>query len=64
MKHRKGKSTLKKWTCPECGLNARKGIKGNPMIRHEPYDKKIDHTVYFIQADGLPHTIYKDNTSN
>ena len=40
------------------------GIEDNPMIRHEPYEKKIGHTVYFIQADGLPHTIYKDKHTN
>ena len=58
-KGRKGTSTLHKWTCPECGLNARIGIKGNPEIRHEPCEQKTGHTVFFIQADGLPHTIYK-----
>jgi hypothetical protein len=58
-KGRKVTSTLHKWTCPECGLNARIGIKGNPEIRHEPCEQKTGHTVFFIQADGLTHTIYK-----
>jgi hypothetical protein len=30
---RKGKSTLKKWCCPECGLNVRMGISGDPKLR-------------------------------
>ena len=57
-KSRKGTSTLKKWTCPECGLNVRMGIKGDPEIRHEPCEKKSGHAVFFIMADGLKHTIY------
>jgi hypothetical protein len=61
-KRRKGKSTLHKWTCPECGLNARMGIKDNPMIRHEPCEQKTSHAVFFVRADGLSHTIYKDNS--
>jgi len=60
-KRRKGKSSLHKWTCPECGLNARMGIKDNPMIRHEPCELKTGHAVFFVQVDGLSHTIYKDN---
>jgi hypothetical protein len=58
-KSRKSTSTLHKWTCPECGLNARIGIKGNPEIRHEPCEQKTGHPVFFIQADGKSHTIYK-----
>lgn len=30
----KGKSTLKKWCCPKCGLNVRMGIAGDPLLRH------------------------------
>jgi hypothetical protein len=48
-KERKGKSTLKKWTCPVCGLNARMGIKGNPQIRHDPCEKDTGRIVFFIQ---------------
>lgn len=58
-KMRKGKSTLHKWTCPECGLNARIGIKDDPRLRHDPCEKKCGHEVFFVQADGLTHTIYK-----
>ena len=62
-KRRKGKSSLHKWTCPECGLNARMGIKDNPLIRHEPCEIKTGHAVFFVQLDGLIHTIYKDKDS-
>jgi hypothetical protein len=58
-KSRKGKSTLKKWSCPECGLNVRIGIKGNPELRHEPCEKISGHAVFFVRADGLAHTIYR-----
>ena len=57
-KGKKGTSTLKKWTCPECGLNVRIGIKGNPEIRHEPCEQESGHAVFFVQADGLCHTIF------
>ncbi|MBN1669060.1 MAG: hypothetical protein JW862_18345, partial [Anaerolineales bacterium] len=57
-KGRKGTSTLHKWTCPECGLNARFGIKGNPEVIHEPCSQKKGEKVFFVQADGLTHTIF------
>ncbi len=60
MKIRKGKSTLKKWKCPVCGLNARMGIKDNPTIRHDLREQKIGHALFFVQMDGLKHTIYQD----
>jgi len=56
-KKRKGKSTLKKWTCPECGLNARMGIKGNPELLHQPCGEVL------VSADGLTHTIYEGERS-
>ncbi|MFH1446876.1 MAG: hypothetical protein ABIG43_05650 [Chloroflexota bacterium] len=62
-KRRKGKSTLHKWTCPVCGLNARMGIKGDPRIRHDTCEQKTGLAVFFIQVDGLPHTIYKGKDS-
>ena len=63
-KSRKNTSTLHKWTCPECGLNARIGITGNPEIRHEPCEQKTGHPVFFVQADGKSHTIYKSKNSD
>lgn len=62
-KRRKGTSTLKKWTCPVCGLNARMGIKDNPLIRHDPCEKKTGHEVFFVQDDGLKHTMYVEKDS-
>ena len=62
-KSRKGQSSLHKWTCPVCGLNARMGIKDDPLIRHAPCEQKIGHEVFFVQMDGLSHAIYKDNTN-
>jgi rubredoxin len=58
-KDRKGTSTLTKWSCPECGLNVRIGIKGDPELRHEPCEQKSGHPVFIVQADGLTHTIYE-----
>lgn len=59
-KRREGKSSLHKWTCPECGLNARMGVKGDPKIRHDPCEQKTGHEVFFVQIDNLSHTIYKN----
>jgi hypothetical protein len=63
-KGRKGTSSLHKWTCPECGLNARIGIKGNPEIRHEPCEVKTGRAVFFVKADGQSHTIYRADQKN
>ena len=57
---RKGKSTLHKWTCPVCGLNARIGIKDDPQLRHDPCEKIVGHEVFFVQGDSESHTIYKN----
>ena len=51
-KKRKGRSSLTKWSCPDCGLNARIGIKGNPELTHNPCGSVL------IRSDGLPHTLY------
>ena len=51
-KKRKGRSTLNKWSCPDCGLNARIGIKGNPELLHEPCGTML------VRADGLTHRLY------
>lgn len=57
-KELEGKSTLKKWTCEECGLKIRVGIKGNPEIVHDPCSEKKGEKVFFVRADGLKQTIY------
>jgi len=59
-KGRKGKSTLHKWTCPECGLNARIGIKGDPEIVHDSCSAKKGEKVFFVRAEeGAHQTIYE-----
>jgi hypothetical protein len=58
-KGRKGTSTLTKWTCPECGLKARMGIKGDPEIIHHPCSEKKGQTVFFVRADSVEQTIYQ-----
>jgi hypothetical protein len=50
---RKGRSSLTRWVCPECGLNVRIGIKGDPEIRHEPCEQKAGVRVYFVKADEV-----------
>ena len=57
-KKRKGRSTLKKWVCPECDLKVRIGIKGNPELTYNPCGSVL------VRADGLHHTIYQDDTQN
>lgn len=56
-KERKGRSSLTKWTCPECGMNVRMGIKDDPELRHNPCEKKTGRPVFLIRADGLPHVM-------
>jgi hypothetical protein len=53
-KGRKGTSTLHKWTCSECGLKVRIGIKGNPEIRHDPCEQKTGKRVFFIEREEKP----------
>jgi hypothetical protein len=49
----RGRSSLSKWTCPECGLNARIGIKGNPELIHHPCSEKKGEPVFFVRADTI-----------
>jgi hypothetical protein len=50
-KGRKGKSTLKKWCCPECGLNVRMGISGDPKLRHHTCEEKVGSPVFLVSGD-------------
>lgn len=52
-KKEKGVSTLTKWTCPECGLNLRVGIKGNPEVIHHPCSEKKGEPVFFVRASAM-----------
>jgi hypothetical protein len=55
----RGRSTLKKWECPDCGLKVRIGIKGNPDLVHNPCSEKRGEKVFLVQHDELRHTIYE-----
>jgi hypothetical protein len=48
---RKGKSTLKKWCCPECGLNVRMGIAGDPKLRHHTCEEAVGRPVFLVHGD-------------
>lgn len=52
---RKGRSSLTKWHCPECGLNVRMGIKEDPRLRHQPCEEKTGHEVYLVLASTAVH---------
>ncbi len=47
----KGKSTLHKWKCPECGLNVRIGKAGDPLLRHHTCETAAGHPVFLIPGD-------------
>ncbi len=47
----KGRSSLKKWTCPECGLNVRMGVAGDPMLRHHTCETAAGRPVFLIPGD-------------
>jgi hypothetical protein len=47
----RGRSTLKKWCCPECGLNVRMGIAGDPMLRHHTCEEAVGQPVFLIPGD-------------
>ena len=42
-------------------MNARFRIKGNPEIIHELCIQKKGEKDFFVQAEGLPHTIFDAN---
>lgn len=50
---KRGVSSLTKWTCPDCGLNIRVGIKSDPELVHKPCGSVL------VRADGLTHMIYE-----
>ena len=55
----RGKSSLEKYTCPECGLNVRIGVKEDPGIIHHKCSVEKGENVFFVKFDGNEHTIYK-----
>jgi hypothetical protein len=58
-KPEKGRSTLHKWECPDCGLAVRIGIKDDPRLVHDVCSEKKGEKVFLVQHDGLKHTIYE-----
>ena len=54
----KGKSTLHKWVCPDCGMAVRMGIKSDPRLVHDVCSEIKGEKVFLVQHDNLTHTIY------
>jgi len=50
-KGRKGKSSLKKWCCPECGMNVRMGISEDPRLRHHTCETEKGQKIFLIPGD-------------
>src|SRR5687768_15167365 len=57
----KGRSTLRKWVCPDCGLAVRIGINSDPHLVHDVCSEIKGEKVFLVKHDGLPHTIYEGN---
>jgi hypothetical protein len=58
-KPEKGRSSLHKWVCPDCGLSVRIGVSSDPRLVHDACSEIRGQKVLLVQADGLMHTIYK-----
>jgi hypothetical protein len=54
----RGRSTLHKWECPDCGLKVRIGIKDNPKLVHDSCSEKRGEKVFLVNHDGLQHVIF------
>src|SRR5215212_1787192 len=48
----RGKSTLNKWICPDCGLAVRIGIKSDPMLVHDACSEIKGEKVFLVRDDG------------
>jgi len=55
----KGRSTLHKWVCPDCGLAVRIGIGSDPHLVHDVCSEIKGEKVFLVNNDGLKHTIYE-----
>jgi hypothetical protein len=55
----KGRSTLHKWVCPDCGLAVRIGINSDPHLVHAVCSEIKGEKVFLVKHDGLKHTIYE-----
>jgi hypothetical protein len=58
-KAEKGRSTLHKWVCPDCGLAVRIGINSDPKLVHDVCSERKGEKVFLVEHDSLKHTIYK-----
>jgi hypothetical protein len=56
----KGRSTLHKWVCPDCGLAVRIGIGSDPHLVHDVCSEIKGEKVFLVKHDGLKHTIYEN----
>lgn len=54
----KGRSTLHKWTCPDCGLAVRVGIGTDPHLVHDACSEIRGEKVFLVKNDGLNHIIF------
>ena len=59
----KGRSTLHKWECPDCGLKIRIGIKDDPRLVHDICSEEKGEKVFLVNHDGLRHTLYEGDDS-
>jgi len=57
----KGRSTLHKWVCPDCGLAVRIGIRSDPRLVHDVCSEIKGEKVFLVRHDNLIHTIYGGN---
>ena len=60
----KGRSTLHKWICPDCGLAVRIGIGTDPHLVHDVCSEIKGEKVFLVNYDGLKHTIYESDGDN
>lgn len=54
----KGRSTLHKWVCPDCGMAVRIGIGSDPHLVHDACSEIKGEKVFLLRHDGLEHTFY------
>jgi hypothetical protein len=59
----KGRSTLHKWVCPDCGLAVRIGVGSDPHLVHDVCSQIKGEKVFLVNHDGLKHTIYESDSN-
>ena len=58
-KPEKGRSTLHKWICPDCGMAVRIGVNDDPRLVHDICSERKGEKVFLVKQDGLKSTIYE-----